>query len=209
MTELFKDRALLRAFREGEPAALERVYFEHAAALEVRLRAGLARGGVRLIPLSDADVRDVLQDVFIRAFSPKARARYDGLRPFSTYLQTIARNLLIDRARRRGIEVADDVEFLADAGDGIEQSMLDAELKAATREYVDALDPEQRQFVALRFEQERSQEDVARTMGVTRRRVRTLERTVHAGLKTFLAARDLQPRLASETPSRAAEVKPS
>jgi len=155
------------------------------------------RGGVRMPPLSDADVRDVLQEVFIRAFSAASRARYDGLRPFSTWLQTIARNLLIDRARKKGLPQAEAeaLEFVADEEAGAEQTLLAAELRAATAKYVESLDPQARRFVELRFEQERSQEEVARTMNLTRRRVRTLEKHVHVGLRSFLEARGLQPTL--------------
>lgn len=197
LADLFKDRELLQAFRKGEPAALERVYFEHATALEVRLRSGLTRGGTRMHALTDPDVRDVLQEVFIRAFSASSRSSYDGIRPFGTWLQTIARNLLIDRARRRGLPQAEAemLEFVADDAAGLEETLLDAELQAATALFVEALDPEQRRFVELRFEQERSQEDVARAMNLTRRRVRTLEKYVRTGLRAFLSERGLEPVL--------------
>lgn len=208
MTDFFKDRELLEAFRRGDPTALERVYFEHASALEVRLRTGLSRGGTRMGPLAEPDVRDVLQEVFIRAFSASSRSRYDGIRPFGTWLQTIARNLLIDRARRRGLPQAEAemLDFVADDAAGVEETLLDAELQAATALFVAALDPEQRRFVELRFEQERSQEDVARAMNLTRRRVRTLEKHVRVGLRGFLAERGLEPALpgphdAPKTPS--------
>ncbi len=148
-------------------------------------------------PLSDPDVRDVLQEVFIRAFSASSRSRYDGIRPFGTWLQTIARNLLIDRARRRGLPQAEAelLDFVADDAAGVEETLLDAELQAATALFVETLDPEQRRFVELRFEQERSQEDVARAMNLTRRRVRTLEKHVRVGLRGFLAERGLEPVL--------------
>lgn len=201
LTDLSQDRALLRAFRDGDPVALHRVYLDHARGLERRLRAGLVRGDVRIPPLSDADVRDVLQEVFIRAFSVASRKRYDGLRPFETWLRTIARNLLIDRARRKGLPraEAEALDFVADDDAGAEQNLLDAELRAATATYLASLDPQPREFVALRFEQERSQEEVARTMNLTRRRIRTLEKQVHAGLRAFLEARGLQPTLPGTT----------
>lgn len=206
MSDLSQDRELLRAFRDGEPAALSRVYFDHVRGLEARLRGGLARGSVRMPPLSDADVRDVLQEVFIRAFSAGSRKRYDGLRPFPTWLGTIARNLVIDRARRKGLpEVdAEALDFVADEKADAEQHLLDAELRAATATYLDSLDPRERRFVELRFEQERSQEDVAGAMTITRRKVRTLETRVQAGLRAFLEARGLKPSL--ENPAREAKV---
>ncbi|MBV1861105.1 MAG: sigma-70 family RNA polymerase sigma factor [Nannocystaceae bacterium] len=204
MTDLLKDRELLKAFRNGEPKALERVYFEHATALELRLRQGLSRGGTRMGGLRDPDVRDVLQEVFIRAFSASSRSRYDGIRPFGTWLQTIARNFLIDRARRRGLPQAeaDLLDFVPDDAEGAEETLLDVELQAATALFVDGLDPEHRRFVELRFEQEQSQEDVARAMNLTRRRVRTLEKHVRLGLHAFLSERGLEPVVPSSADSR-------
>ena len=209
MTDLLKDRELLDAFRKGDPAALERVYFEYAAALEARLRRGLSRGGTRMGALTDPDVRDVLQEVFIRAFSASSRARYDGIRPFGTWLQTIARNLLIDRARRKGLPraEAEALDFVADDAVGVEETLLDAELQAATALFVETLDPELRRFVELRFEQERSQEDVAQTMNLTRRRVRTLEKHVRVGLRVFLSERGLEPVLPA-SPDTATHASP-
>jgi DNA-directed RNA polymerase specialized sigma24 family protein len=44
--------------------------------------------------------RELLQEVFIRAFSAKARPAYDGVRPYKSYLATIASNLMIDTRRK-------------------------------------------------------------------------------------------------------------
>lgn len=152
-------------------------------------------------------MRDVLQEVFIRAFSAASRRRYDGLRPFDTWLRTIARNLLIDRARRKGLPEAEAeaLDFVPDGAADAETNLLDAELRDATAQFVGSLDPEQRRFVELRFEQERAQEDVAKAMKITRRRVRTLEARVHAGLRAFLEARGLQPSLEARNTARPTE----
>lgn len=74
----------------------------HGVAAPIRLGAGLPEG----------DLEVLVQNTFVRAFSPSARAAYDGLRPFGSYLVTIARNLLIDEARARNRERR--VETVAD-----------------------------------------------------------------------------------------------
>ena len=48
-------------------------------------------------------------------------------------------------------------------------------LSHSTQEFLAGIDPETRELVRLRFEEDRSQDDTARCMGVSRRRVRTLE----------------------------------
>jgi DNA-directed RNA polymerase specialized sigma24 family protein len=46
---------------------------------------------------------------------------------------------------------------------------------------------EEQRIVALRFNEERSQEEVAAAIGCTRRRVRTVERDVQLGLRKWLS----------------------
>lgn len=103
-TALERDRALLDGFRAGDRVALTRVFRMYVADLASTVRAGVTvvveGRRVRLgdhLPEHEVDV--ILQETFARAFSPKARASYDGLRPFGAYLATIARNLVIDRGR--------------------------------------------------------------------------------------------------------------
>ena len=104
------DAGLLRAFRKGDPDALEAVYRQHVGEVESWLRRALLRVG-RLTP---ADLGDLVQDVFLRAFSDAARASYDGLREYPPFLMTIARNLFVDWARRAGREIPGS-DFLDDA----------------------------------------------------------------------------------------------
>src|SRR4051812_35677745 len=118
------DPGLLVAFREGGREALERVYRGHAPSMERYLR-GLGRGS-GIAELGQASVvADLLQEVFIRAFSDDARRAYDGIRDYAGYLTAIARNCFIDLLRSRGREVLTDPEdlpFDADVGADAEQA---------------------------------------------------------------------------------------
>ena len=67
---------------------------------------GFVRGAHRLPGVADEEVMDVVQEVFLKAFIESARLQYDGLRPYGPLLRQITRNLLIDRARRRGTDEA-------------------------------------------------------------------------------------------------------
>jgi RNA polymerase sigma-70 factor (ECF subfamily) len=190
-----QDRALLAAFREGRADVLARTY--HALVDDVFRVVALGfvtrNGSIR--PERDRDEqRAVVQEVFVRAFAERARQAYDGLRPYRPYLLTIAKNVMIDRARSRSAELARTTEIDVDAIiDGnaaipgeVEETAEQQQLRAATATYVAGLDDEQRAFVQLRFDRELSQAEVAEQLGATRRRVRTLERRVLTGLRKFL-----------------------
>lgn len=192
---LEQDRELLAAFRAGQREVLARVY--HALVDDVFRVAALgfvtANGSIR--PERDPDEqRVIVQEVFVRAFADRARNAYDGLRPYRPYLLTIAKNVMIDRARARSTEAARTTEIDVDAiisGDlaiagEIEETIEQQELRAAAAAYVETLDEGRRAFVRLRFDQDLSQADVAAALGVTRRRVRTLEGRVMTGLRKFL-----------------------
>lgn len=196
MTIFEGNRELLLAFRAGDKEALASVYWHYASWVERLLRRGFGSGDVRVPGLPDTEVGDVLQDTFARAFSQAARDGYDGLRPYRNYLLRIARNLLIDRARVAvRVELDPDVGEEADDDEGAEDIVEQTRLHEATQAFVRALDAESRELVRLRFEEERSQDAVAVAMGVTRRRVRTLEKRVRDGLERHLVAAGLAAEL--------------
>ena len=99
------DRALLDGYRRGDKAALTTIFRAYVDDVARTVRAGVVvdvdgkrtRLGQRI---PEQDLEAVVQETFARAFSVKARAAYDGIRPFGAYLATIARNLVIDRGRR-------------------------------------------------------------------------------------------------------------
>jgi RNA polymerase sigma factor (sigma-70 family) len=202
------NRELLLAFRAGDREALASVYWHYLPWVERLLRRGFGSGDVRVPGLADPDVSDVLQDTFARAFSAPGRNGYDGLRPYRNYLLRIARNIMIDRARIAGrVELDADIGEEADDDDESAEEIVEhSRLQQATQVFVRGLDPESRELVRLRFEDERSQEAVAAAMGVSRRRIRTLEKRVREGLERHLAAAGLGEELTHGTP--AAERRP-
>lgn len=198
MPVFLNDRPLLDGFRRGERAALSRVYFHYVDAVAMLARCGFVIDEGRRVPGAEsADVeRELIQESFARAFSPKGRQGYDGLRPYRPYLLRITKNLLIDRLRRRRPELSFDdpgaERLLEEAPLGSppeaspEEALHFGTLAQAARVFLGEASPELRELVRLRFEDDLSQEDTAAKLGISRRKVRTLEEKAQQGLKKYL-----------------------
>ena len=101
-------KARLRGFKEGSREALTEVYRAHAPEVGALLREGFAfeSGGVRHRFVGyrrGFELQDALHETFRRAFEPKARASYDGIRPYGPYIKTIAKNLVLRSFRAREV----------------------------------------------------------------------------------------------------------
>jgi RNA polymerase sigma factor (sigma-70 family) len=180
---------LLEAFREGHHAALETVYRSYARPIDRYLRA-LARMTGSLELTQASWIADLLQEVFIRAFSTAGRRGYDGVRDYAPYLTTIARNCFVDAQRARGREVPtspDDLtvalEALADDADG----WCEPKTLAVLNAYIDGLDAAVRGVYEQRFVLGRSQEEASTALGLTRRAIRTAENHLRRGLRKALS----------------------
>jgi len=195
---LRENRALLEGFRAGAPDVLTAVFNAYVDDIARVIRFGFAlddQSYVHGVP-DPEEQRDMIQEVFVRAFSEKARVAYDGLRPYRPYLLRIAKNLMIDRARkigRRPTKVEPSSEISIDALIDRDAPLPELEegidwqnQKAIARRYMGSLSPELFELVELRFVECRPQVEVAKAMGITRRRVRTLEKRTLAGLVRLL-----------------------
>ncbi len=206
MTVFADNRDLLDRFRRGDRDALAQVYDRYVDEVATLARRGFtieSSGHVYVRGLDADGERELVQETFLKAFAEKARLAYDGISPYRPYLLRITKNLMIDRyraAQHVTVELDEsgvgDIDQLlasnAELAAGTEPEDLHWKtLRVATNEYVAALDDESRQLVALRFVEERSQDDTAIQMKCSRRRVRTVEERVIAGLRKALQSRGL------------------
>ncbi len=195
---LQESRALLEGFRAGTPDALTAVFSAYVDDIARVVRFGFAlddRSYVYGI-VDPEEQKDMIQEAFVRAFADKARAAYDGLRPYRPYLLRIAKNLMIDRARKIGrrptkVEPSSEISIddLIDRDAPLPELEEDIDWKnqrAISRRYIGSLSSELSELVQLRFVDCLAQADVARAMGITRRRVRTLEKRTLTGLVRLL-----------------------
>jgi RNA polymerase sigma-70 factor (ECF subfamily) len=189
---VFRDRAeLLRRFRAGDPAALEEVYWAYVGKIDAIVRHGVVVPGGRVGGSGGhrADLADLVQETFIRAFAPAARQAYDGLRDYGPYLFTVARHVVIDWGRRHGREIPTldtDLEGLVETpGPSLPEESPAGELEIVRR-YLEDLSPELRAVHQVRYEQGLSQREAADRLGVSRQQLRTLEDHLRTGLRRAL-----------------------
>src|SRR6266487_4538882 len=151
------DAALIAAWQGGD---------EQAAAELVRRHArGLARflSGAGAL---EADLDDLVQDTFIRAF--RSVGKFRGQCQFRTWLLTIGGNVLKDAARRakRARIVPLDEDIRSTDGDPHERTVA-AELEARLQRGLARLPRMQREVFLLRAQQGMEYDDVAAALGTT------------------------------------------
>jgi RNA polymerase sigma factor (sigma-70 family) len=195
MPLLRTDRSLLDRFRAGTADALGTVYGEYVRKVERLLSAGFEVRGrdmrVAGACRQPADLADLVQEVFLRAFTSKGRQAYDGIRDYGPYLYAIARNVLVDWARVRGREIP--LPWLElEAAIEITPVFEDTEPWAepltvrVVEQYLGALPQDLREVHRIRHEEGLSQEQAAEKLGVGRQTLRTLERRLRDGLVAAL-----------------------
>lgn len=191
------DRNLLSGFRSGVPDALAEVFRQHAELLARRLRAAAWRGKGFERLKSEFELENAVLEVFARAFEPRARAVYDGIRPYEHFLMGIARNFLLEESRNRehpsGInrELNDTIErtLMQDAPADLEQGLVDRELTALLEQFTAALPKDDAALFDLRFTQEMGQEEAAEKLSLSRIQLRRRELAMKKRLLAFLKER--------------------
>lgn len=197
-------KSLLTGFRSGDRAALTKVYEMHAPLVGQILRHGFAfssRGQHhRFVGYRSAfDFQDALHETFRRAFEPRAREGYDGIRPYGPYLSMIARNVVLRSFRAREVlfpAVGDDhvaadapVVIAGQAPASPERGVHDEQVRNLVDGFLDTLDDTERRLVELRFRQGMSQRDAADELGLGRQRIRTRELKLRKQLLAYLHER--------------------
>lgn len=200
--DLLDDPKLLRAFKAGEPHALEKVYRLYVPWVARLVRTGLnVAGGGRVGLNNQADVEDVLQDVFHKLLSPKGRQNYDGLRPYSGLVRAVTRSSLVDhlrRQRRHPAPTQADEDVLDKALDqaALGQNTLNPDESLLVKQFMETCTAEERRLLTLRFEECVSQRDASDALGLSRQTIRTLETRIRERFEAFVRERG-----ALETPA--------
>ncbi len=130
------------------------------------------------------EAEDVTAEVFHRALANLARFEWRGI-PFAAWLLRIAGNTIADRAKRAARE-----PVLADPDDVRETTLEDVEQRARLFRLVDRLPADQRRVIVLRFAEERTIRDIARTLERSEGAVKQLQFRGLKSLRSWLGGSD-------------------
>ena len=157
LTEPTPDAELIAAWRGGDEQAAAELVRRHARAL-ARFLAGAGA--------PEADLDDVVQDTFIRAF--RAVDRFRGQCQFRTWLLTIGGNVLKDHGRRAARHKVVPLDEALAARDGDPHERAEAgEAETRLTEGVGKLPRLQREVFLLRAQQGLEYEEIAAALDTT------------------------------------------
>src|SRR5260370_11168720 len=187
----------LHGVRAGERAVLEELYWAYIDRVVRIVRHGFYRvGSGRVLGVLSSEVRDVVQDVFSRAFRETARLTYDGVREYSPFLATIARNVVTDWARRRGhapVELSAELEDTP--AEDVELAWANEAVMSVVDEYLSHLDPELCKLHEPHYVLGLSQNEAARALCLTRQQFRSRGAKLRAGLVRAILRVNLSQQL--------------
>jgi len=168
------DEQLMLAYRDGDAGAFETLYARH--------RGALYRFVLR--SLKDRSVAEELfQEAWIRVI--EARGRYAPSAKFTTWLYTIAHNLLVDHWRRKGLVLVELNDEHA-SPDNPARQVEARETAARFLQVLEALPPAQREAFLLHEEGGLSVAEIAAATGTNEEAAKSRLRYATAKLKAAI-----------------------
>jgi RNA polymerase sigma-70 factor (ECF subfamily) len=158
------DEKLVEACKKRDDAAFQELMRRH-----IRPIFNFVRQYVK----TDEDVEDVVQDAFFKAW--KHIRRFKAGKMFRPWLYTIARNTALDHLKKRRAAAFSELDnddtdqsfadTLEDAGPLPPELFERAESVAMLEPYLDALHPDYRAVLIMRYHEELSFNEIAEIMG--------------------------------------------
>ena len=140
---------------------------------------------------NDADAEDLVSDVFMRAL--KAIPRYEPRVAFLAWLYRIARNAVIDRARRSRTQISFEDALAHPNVDQVvepDATILALSDKEAVRAALAQLTPLQQEVIVLRFVEGYSTHEIATLVGKREGTVRGIQFRALEALRTLIPSRE-------------------
>ena len=179
IASLSDEELMKRVASKDDDRAFDELYHRHAR----RVMGFLMR------QLGDSErAADLVQDAFLRLWS--SRERYLSGKCFSTWLFSIAYNLLKNEYRRSGysVEYAEHVinSTTEEQVDDLDVRLDDKLFDTALRQELSLLDAESRLLFSLRFEEEMTVPQIAEVMKIPEGTVKSRQHTIIRNLKQKL-----------------------
>ena len=176
---LSDEELMKRVASKDDDRAFDELYHRHARRVM----------GFLLRQLGDSErAADLVQDAFLRLWS--SRERYLSGKCFSTWLFSIAYNLLKNEYRRSGysVEYAEHVinRTTEEQDEDLDVRLDDKLFDAALRQELSQLDAESRLLFSLRFEEEMTVPQIAEVMKIPEGTVKSRQHTIIRNLKQKL-----------------------
>lgn len=178
------DVALMRRVRDGDFDAFEQL---------IQIHQHSVLGTVAKMLGNPSDAEDIAQQVFIRVW--KSASRYEPQARFTTWLFTIARNLVFNEVRRRRRKPTVSVQEREETthrtledlhGRSPDEDLLQAELERSVDRAIEDLPEKQRLAVVLRRYEEMPYEEIGAVLGMSVPAVKSLLFRARTQLKESL-----------------------
>lgn len=178
------DVSLMLRVRDGDFEAFEQLVGIHQRAVV---------GTVAKMLGGPSDAEDIAQQVFIRVW--KSAARYEPQARFTTWLFTIARNLVFNEVRRRQRKPTVSVEEREETthrvvederGSSPDADLIQSELEVAVDRAIESLPEKQRLAVILRRYEEMPYEEIGKVLSMSVPAVKSLLFRARVQLKEAL-----------------------
>ncbi|MCA1743409.1 MAG: RNA polymerase sigma factor [Desulfonatronovibrio sp.] len=169
------DEFLLQAVGRGDLAAFSRIVERH--------QTWAWRIAYRLTG-NEEDASDIVQKAFLRLLD--ASGRYQPTAKFRTYFYQIISRLCLDRAKKKQPLILETVPDIPDPSPDITDTMMRRENAVAVRAALDALPPNQRLAIVLRYYEDLDYKEIASAMETTTKAVERLLARGRECLKVIL-----------------------
>ena len=179
---------IINRAKAGDPQAFSRLYNLYYTPVYkyIYFRIGKSR---------DDSAEDITQDVFLKAYTSFASYSYTG-KSLLAYLYTIARNTLIDRGRKKKIQLVEldsedsTLEQIPDTANGPSDQYAKKEESEDLRAHICLLSPDQQDVIILRFIEELTTKEISETLGKSEEAVRQLQSKGLRALRDILNKHD-------------------
>ena len=168
------DEQLMLAYRDGDAGAFETLYARHRGALYRFVLRSLKDRGV---------AEELFQEAWIRVI--EARERYAPSAKFTTWLYTIAHNLLVDHWRRKGLTLVE----LSDEHASPDNPARQVEARETAARFLQALEtlpPAQREAFLLHEEAGMTVAEIAAATGTNEEAAKSRLRYAVTKLKSVI-----------------------